>query len=140
VALRDIARRPEGRRTEARLACVRIALYLSLIRMGIVFRGGPVNDVTSRFYHVWVECERAIGEEPLRSSQLKFVGLDDEASRRHGMTAATVHTASRPPGRIGGIRTVSWCAAGISRDPQLHAGGCRSHRFRWRIRDRSKRC
>jgi phenylpropionate dioxygenase-like ring-hydroxylating dioxygenase large terminal subunit len=95
VALRDIAS-PEGQRTEARVAAFVSPCFIANPNGDLFFAVVPVNDVTSRFYHVWWSAERAIGEEPLRSSQLKFVGLDDEALARHGMTAATVHTAACP--------------------------------------------
>jgi phthalate 4,5-dioxygenase len=95
VALRDLAS-PEGRRVEARVAAFIAPCFIANPNGDLFFAIVPVNDVVCRFYHVWWNSERQIGEEPLRSEQLKFVGLDDEALARHGMTPATVSTALRP--------------------------------------------
>ncbi|MDB6158071.1 MAG: Rieske (2Fe-2S) domain protein [Gammaproteobacteria bacterium] len=95
VALRDIAS-AEGRRIEARVAAFIPPCFIANPNGDLFFAVVPVNDVTTRFYHVWWNPERNIGEEPLRSEQLKFVGLDDDALARHGMTPATADTALRP--------------------------------------------
>jgi phthalate 4,5-dioxygenase oxygenase subunit len=95
VALRDIAS-PEGRRTEARVAAFISPCFIANPNGDLFFAVIPVNDVTTRFYHVWWSDERRIGEEPLRGEQLKFVGLDDDALTRHGMTPATASTVLRP--------------------------------------------
>ncbi|MFM0246062.1 Rieske 2Fe-2S domain-containing protein [Paraburkholderia sediminicola] len=54
----------------------------------------PVNDERCNLYHVWWDGEKRIGEEPLRSEQLKFVGLDDPTLRKYGMTADTCDSSS----------------------------------------------
>jgi phthalate 4,5-dioxygenase oxygenase subunit len=95
VALRDIAA-PEGRRIEARVAAFISPCFIANPNGDLFFAVVPVNDVTTRFYHVWWNEERKIAEEPLRAQQLKFVGLDDEALTRHGMTPATAVTELRP--------------------------------------------
>ena len=95
VALRDIAS-PEGQRIEARVAAFMSPCFIANPNGDLFFALVPVNDVTTRFYHVWWNTERKIGEEPLRSEQLKFVGLDEAALARHGMTPATATTALRP--------------------------------------------
>jgi phenylpropionate dioxygenase-like ring-hydroxylating dioxygenase large terminal subunit len=87
---------PEGRRIEARVAAFIPPCFIANPNGDLFFAVVPVNDVTTRFYHVWWNPERKIAEEPLRSEQLKFVGLDDDALARHGMTPATADTALRP--------------------------------------------
>ncbi|WP_234824999.1 (2Fe-2S)-binding protein [Cupriavidus necator] len=52
----------------------------------------PVNDERCNFFHVWWDDEKAVGEEPLRSQQLVFVGLDDATLRKYGMTEDTCDT------------------------------------------------
>lgn len=95
VALRDISS-PEGRRIEARVAAFISPCFIANPNGDLFFAVVPVNDVTTRFYHVWWSSERKIGEEPLRSEQLKFVGLDEEALARYGMTRETANTPLRP--------------------------------------------
>jgi len=45
----------------------------------------PASDVKTLFFHVFWDMEKRIGEEPLRSKQLKFVGLDDETLTHYGV-------------------------------------------------------
>ncbi|MFM0555657.1 Rieske 2Fe-2S domain-containing protein [Paraburkholderia sediminicola] len=49
----------------------------------------PVSDERCNLYHVWWDAEKRIGEEPLRSEQLAFVGLDEPTLRKYGMTTDT---------------------------------------------------
>ncbi|AJX14534.1 Rieske 2Fe-2S domain-containing protein [Burkholderia ubonensis] len=49
----------------------------------------PINDERCYFFHVWWDAEKPIGEEPLRSAQLTFVGLDEPTLRKYGMTLDT---------------------------------------------------
>jgi hypothetical protein len=49
----------------------------------------PVNDERCNFLHVWWNADKPIGEEPLRTQQLAFVGLDEPTLAKYGMTAAT---------------------------------------------------
>ncbi len=95
VALRDI-KGPEGSRVEARVASFIAPCFIANPNGDLFFAVVPVNDEVSRFYHVWWDAERKIGEEPLRSQQLKFVGLDDEALARHGLTEETTLGPLRP--------------------------------------------
>jgi len=95
VALRELASGEETR-TEARVAAFISPCFIANPNGDLFFAVVPVNDTTSRFYHVWWNPERNIGEEPLRSEQLKFVGLDDEALTRYGLTPETIDTAQRP--------------------------------------------
>ncbi|MDO9436553.1 Rieske 2Fe-2S domain-containing protein [Hydrogenophaga sp.] len=46
----------------------------------------PVNDERSYFLHVHWDTEKPIGEEPLRSQQMGFTGLDRPTLERFGMT------------------------------------------------------
>ncbi len=52
----------------------------------------PINDERCHFFHVWWDAEKPIGEEPLRSQQLVFVGLDEPTLRKYGMTDDTWNT------------------------------------------------
>ncbi|QBR03524.1 (2Fe-2S)-binding protein [Paraburkholderia pallida] len=54
----------------------------------------PVNDERCNLYHVWWDAEKRVGEEPLRSEQLLFVGLDEPTLRKYGMTADTCDSAA----------------------------------------------
>lgn len=45
----------------------------------------PTNDEACRFLHVWWDPARKIGEEPLRSETLRFVGLDESSMRAYGI-------------------------------------------------------
>ena len=48
----------------------------------------PNSDTKSTFFHVFWSKERKIGEEPLRSEQLRFVGLDADALSAFGLSPA----------------------------------------------------
>lgn len=54
----------------------------------------PVSDERCNLYHVWWDAEKRIGEEPLRSEQLTFVGLDEPTLRKYGMTTDTCDSAA----------------------------------------------
>ena len=56
----------------------------------------PASDERSSFYHVFWDDVRAIGEEPLRSEHLKFLGLDRETLETAGITPE-LSTTSRAP-------------------------------------------
>jgi len=95
VALRDLST-TAGRGIEARVAAFISPCFIANPNGDLFFLVVPVNDVTTRFYHVWWNTERRIGEEPQRSEQLKFVGLDEESLARHGMTPESAVTEKRP--------------------------------------------
>ena len=78
----------EGRRM-ARVASFVAPCFVANPNGDLWFAVVPVNDERCNFFHVWWNAEKPIGQEPLRSQQLSFVGLDDETLTRHGMTAAT---------------------------------------------------
>ncbi|WP_439590089.1 Rieske 2Fe-2S domain-containing protein [Hydrogenophaga sp.] len=78
----------EGRRM-ARVASFIAPCFVANPNGDLWFAVVPVNDERCNFYHVWWNAEKPIGQEPLRTQQLSFVGLDDETLTKHGMTAAT---------------------------------------------------
>jgi phthalate 4,5-dioxygenase oxygenase subunit len=45
----------------------------------------PSTDESCRFFHVWWDPARQVGEEPLRSETLRFVGLDAESMTAYGI-------------------------------------------------------
>jgi hypothetical protein len=49
----------------------------------------PVSDTRTLFFHVWWNADKKIGEEPLRSQQLEFVGLDQAALDAYGLSLRT---------------------------------------------------
>jgi phthalate 4,5-dioxygenase len=52
----------------------------------------PVNDRRYLFFHVWWDRDKRFGEEPLRSQQLEFVGLDLAALDAFGLSLKTCDT------------------------------------------------
>jgi phthalate 4,5-dioxygenase len=55
----------------------------------------PSNDESCRFFHIWWDPARRVGEEPLRSQTLRFVGLDEASLRAYGI-ALDSSEQSRP--------------------------------------------
>jgi phthalate 4,5-dioxygenase len=53
----------------------------------------PSGDDSCRFFHVWWDPERPVGEEPLRSQTLRFVGLDDASMRAYGISPDSTEDA-----------------------------------------------
>jgi phenylpropionate dioxygenase-like ring-hydroxylating dioxygenase large terminal subunit len=49
----------------------------------------PMSDTRTLFFHVWWDATKKIGEEPLRSRQLEFVGLDQASLDAYGLSLAT---------------------------------------------------
>lgn len=56
----------------------------------------PAADDRSSFYHVFWDDVLAIGEEPLRSEHLKFVGLDRDTLETAGITPELATTSRAP--------------------------------------------
>ena len=56
----------------------------------------PIDDEHCIHFHVFWHPERKMNEEPLRSSQLKHVGLDQELLRRYNLTYDTYRSPSQP--------------------------------------------
>lgn len=49
----------------------------------------PMSDTKSAFYTIFWDGEKAYGEEPLRSKQLKMIGFDQETLAEYGQTRAS---------------------------------------------------
>jgi phthalate 4,5-dioxygenase len=49
----------------------------------------PVSDTRTLFFHVWWDANKKIGEDPLRSQQLEFVGLDPASLDAYGLSLRT---------------------------------------------------
>ena len=88
AALRNISE-GSGIRTEAMIAAFTPPCFVSNPHGDLWFAVVPVNDFRSVFYHVWWNREKAIGEEPHRSKQLGFIGLDPASLASHGLTWET---------------------------------------------------
>jgi len=95
AALRKI-NREVGPTTVARVAAFIVPCFVANPNGDLSFAVVPVNDYRTRFYHIWWNPDRAIGEEPLRSEQLRFVGLDEETMDGYGMTQAACDRNDRP--------------------------------------------
>jgi phenylpropionate dioxygenase-like ring-hydroxylating dioxygenase large terminal subunit len=78
----------EGRRM-ARVAAFIAPCFVANPNGDLWFAVVPVNNERCNFYHVWWNAEKPIGQEPLRTQQLAFVGLDEPTLAKYGMTAAT---------------------------------------------------
>jgi phthalate 4,5-dioxygenase len=81
--------------TEARVTAFAAPCFIANPNADLWMACVPVNDTRTRFYHVWWDRKKPIGEEPLRSKQLKFVGLDPEALDAYGLSAATADSPSK---------------------------------------------
>ena len=85
-----------GERVEARVTAFLPPFVVANPNKDLWFAVVPISDDRTLFHHVWFDSETRFGEEPLRSQQLKFVGLDAEALDRHGMSLATCDSDRRP--------------------------------------------
>ncbi len=56
----------------------------------------PMSDGRTSFIHVFWDRERKINVEPLRSQQLRFVGLDPAEQDAFGISPATADRAGKP--------------------------------------------
>jgi phenylpropionate dioxygenase-like ring-hydroxylating dioxygenase large terminal subunit len=84
-----VAMRPAGANRMARIASFIAPCFVANPNGDLWFAVVPVNDERCNFYHVWWNPEKPIGEEPLRSQQLAFVGLDEPTLAKYGMTEQT---------------------------------------------------
>lgn len=84
VAIRQL----EGKRI-ARVTAFAAPCFIANANGDIWLAIVPVNDERCNLYHVWWDAEKRVGEEPLRSEQLRFVGLDEPTLRKYGMTPDT---------------------------------------------------
>jgi phthalate 4,5-dioxygenase len=81
--------RPAGANRMARIASFIAPCFVANPNGDLWFAVVPVNDERCNFFHVWWSAEKPVGEEPLRSQQLGFVGLDEPTLAKYGMTADT---------------------------------------------------
>jgi nitrite reductase/ring-hydroxylating ferredoxin subunit len=56
----------------------------------------PINDVRSRHFFVFWNKDKKIGEEPLRSEQLRFVGMDAETLDSFGLSLKECDRPGKP--------------------------------------------
>lgn len=56
----------------------------------------PMSDTRTSFIHVFWDRQRKINVEPLRSEQLKFVGLDPREQDEFGISPRTAGTPGKP--------------------------------------------
>ena len=84
-----VAIRSSGDRRIARIASFIAPCFVANPNGDLWFAVVPVNDERCNFFHVWWNADKKIGEEPLRTQQLAFVGLDEPTLAKYGMTAAT---------------------------------------------------
>jgi phthalate 4,5-dioxygenase len=56
----------------------------------------PINDVRSRHFFVFWNNDKKIGEEPLRTEQLKFVGMDAETLDSFGLSLKECDRPGKP--------------------------------------------
>lgn len=82
--------------TEARVAPYVAPCFVLNPNGDLFFSFTPINDERVLFFHLWWSEDKAFGEEPLRSQQLSFVGLDDETLAEFGMTRETSADPDRP--------------------------------------------
>lgn len=91
-----VAIRPMGDNRMARVASFIAPCFVANPNGDLWFAVVPVNDERCNFYHVWWNAEKPIGEEPARTRQLAFVGLDQPTLAKYGMTAQTCDSADAP--------------------------------------------
>jgi phthalate 4,5-dioxygenase len=84
-----VAMRKAGDKRMARVASFIAPCFVANPNGDLWFAVVPVNDERCNFFHVWWNAEKGIGEEPLRTQQLAFVGLDEPTLAKYGMTAET---------------------------------------------------
>jgi phthalate 4,5-dioxygenase len=96
AALRDVRNSDGEARRQARVAGF-IAPFTILNANGdlhqIVI---PQSDTRSIFFHVYYSQSRQLNEEPLRTQQLRIVGMDDETLKRFHLTPDTLGRGDYP--------------------------------------------
>jgi phthalate 4,5-dioxygenase len=86
----------KGERIEARVTAFLPPFFVSNPNKDLWFAVVPMNDERCLFYNIWFSPTVRFGEEPLRTEQLKFVGMDAETLARHGMTLDTYESDLGP--------------------------------------------
>ncbi len=94
VAMRNVSD-GEGERVIARIASFVPPCFVLNPNGDIFFAIVPVNDCRCLFFHVRWDEKKKYGEEPLRSQQLEFVGLDAAALDAYGLSLRTCDTPER---------------------------------------------
>jgi phenylpropionate dioxygenase-like ring-hydroxylating dioxygenase large terminal subunit len=84
-----VAMRPAGNGRMARIASFIAPCFVANPNGDLWFAVVPVNDERCNFFHVWWNADKRIGEEPMRTQQLAFVGLDEPTLAKYGMTEST---------------------------------------------------
>jgi phthalate 4,5-dioxygenase oxygenase subunit len=79
-------------RITAFIAPLAVANPIGNLWMAVV----PLNDHQSIYYHVFWDPVRKMAEEPERSAQLNFIGLDEASLAAFGLTFATLDDPERP--------------------------------------------
>jgi phenylpropionate dioxygenase-like ring-hydroxylating dioxygenase large terminal subunit len=92
VAMRSISD-DKGERVMARVASFVPPCIVLNPNGDLFFAVVPMNDYRCLFFHVWWDAEKAFGEEPLRSQQIEFVGLDPAALDAYGLSLRTCDTS-----------------------------------------------
>jgi phthalate 4,5-dioxygenase len=95
AALRSLAD-SAGAFTEARVTAFVAPCMVLNANGDLVAIVVPASDERCLFYHLFWDKERKLGEEPLRSEHLKFVGLDDAMMDQYGVSAKTHQGPQRP--------------------------------------------
>jgi phenylpropionate dioxygenase-like ring-hydroxylating dioxygenase large terminal subunit len=88
VAIRNVEEHGE-KKTIARVAAFQSPCFVFNPNGDLWFAVVPMSDERTMFFHVWWDADKKMGEEPLASEQLRFVGLDSETLEEWGMTRST---------------------------------------------------
>jgi len=88
VALRPVSEEP-GDGAMARIASFVPPCFILNPNGDLFFALVPVSDTRTLFFHVWWDANKKIGEDPLRSQQLEFVGLDPASLDAYGLSLRT---------------------------------------------------
>jgi phthalate 4,5-dioxygenase len=91
VAMRNVSD-DSGQRVMARIASFVPPCFVLNPNGDLFFAIAPMNDHRCLFFHVWWSADKKFGEEPLRSQQLEFVGLDRTALDAYGLSLPTCDT------------------------------------------------
>jgi phthalate 4,5-dioxygenase len=92
VAMRPLSDDPQDG-VMARVAAFVPPCFILNPNGDLFFAVVPMNDHRTLFFHVWWDAEKKFAEEPLRSRQLEFVGLDPAALDAYGLSLKTCDTA-----------------------------------------------
>jgi phthalate 4,5-dioxygenase len=88
VALRPVSEEPRDG-AMARIASFVPPCFILNPNGDLFFALVPVSDTRTLFFHVWWDANKKIGEDPLRSQQLEFVGLDPASLDAYGLSLRT---------------------------------------------------